>query len=165
MEEPGYVAEGFVNLPMGENAAIRLVGWAKHEAGWIDNVAATRLYEGDQSTDCRRLRRRQCASSPRTTTTRSTRPARARQLRIDLGENWTRHARSSMYQKRTRKVPGPTTSRRHPGPGTSFRATRRSRISATEFANDEWYQAGLTVEGSIGNWDVVYSGNYLDRDQ
>ena len=51
MEEPGYVAEGMVNLPMGENAAIRLVGWAKHEAGWIDNIAATRLYEGDPSTD------------------------------------------------------------------------------------------------------------------
>ena len=28
-----------------------LVGWVKHEAGWIDNVAATRLYEGDPSTD------------------------------------------------------------------------------------------------------------------
>src|SRR5688572_29148791 len=51
MEEPGYVAEGMVNLPIGENAAIRLVGWAKHEAGWIDNIAATRLYDGEPSTD------------------------------------------------------------------------------------------------------------------
>ncbi len=33
-----------------------------------------------------------------------------------------------------------------------------------EYADDEWYQMGLTVEGSIGDWDVVYSGNYLDRD-
>ena len=28
-EEPGYVAEGFVNVPIGENAAIRLVGWVQ----------------------------------------------------------------------------------------------------------------------------------------
>ena len=33
-----------------------------------------------------------------------------------------------------------------------------------EFVDDEWYQAGLTIEGSIGGLDVVYSGNYLDRD-
>ena len=33
-----------------------------------------------------------------------------------------------------------------------------------EFFNDEWYQAGLTIEGSISNFDVVYSGNYLNRE-
>ena len=33
-----------------------------------------------------------------------------------------------------------------------------------EFYNDEWYQAGLTIEGSISNFDVVYSGNYLNRE-
>ena len=43
-------------------------------------------------------------------------------------------------------------------------ARTRSRTSANEFTDDEWYQAGLTIEGSIGSFDVVYSGNYLDRD-
>ena len=33
-----------------------------------------------------------------------------------------------------------------------------------EFTNDKWYQAGLTIEGKIGNFDLVYSGNYLNRD-
>ncbi len=33
-----------------------------------------------------------------------------------------------------------------------------------EFTDDEWYQAGLTIEGTIGNLDVVYSGNYLSRE-
>ena len=46
-DDSGYVAEGFVNIPIGDNAAIRLVGWAKHEAGWIDNVEATRTYPGN----------------------------------------------------------------------------------------------------------------------
>src|SRR5438874_9621926 len=36
--EGGYVAEGFVNVPLSTNAAIRLVGWAEHDGGFIDNV-------------------------------------------------------------------------------------------------------------------------------
>jgi iron complex outermembrane receptor protein len=31
-------------------------------------------------------------------------------------------------------------------------------------ATDEWYQASLTLEGSIGNLDLVYAGAYLDRE-
>ena len=33
-----------------------------------------------------------------------------------------------------------------------------------EFTDDEWYQVGLTVEGKISNFDVVYAGAYLDRE-
>ena len=33
-----------------------------------------------------------------------------------------------------------------------------------EFTDDEWYQVGLTIEGKVGNFDVIYSGSYLDRD-
>ena len=50
MDDVGYVAEGFVNLPMGDNAALRLVGWSVTNAGWIDNELATRVYSIDQST-------------------------------------------------------------------------------------------------------------------
>ncbi|MCX7057966.1 MAG: TonB-dependent receptor [Proteobacteria bacterium] len=37
----GYTVEGFVNLPLTPNAAIRLVGWDEHDAGFISNVAGT----------------------------------------------------------------------------------------------------------------------------
>ena len=33
-----------------------------------------------------------------------------------------------------------------------------------EFFDDEWSMVGLTIEGSIGNFDVVYAGSYLDRE-
>ena len=33
----GYVAEGFVNVPLSEKAALRVVGWAKRDAGYIEN--------------------------------------------------------------------------------------------------------------------------------
>lgn len=35
----GYTGEGFVNVPMGERAAVRLVGFYKRDAGYIDNIA------------------------------------------------------------------------------------------------------------------------------
>ncbi len=37
----GWEAEGFVNLPLSPIAAVRLVGWDEHDAGYIDNVAGT----------------------------------------------------------------------------------------------------------------------------
>src|SRR5262249_38288931 len=37
----GYQAEGFVNIPLGDIAAVRLVGWVEHDAGYIDNVPGT----------------------------------------------------------------------------------------------------------------------------
>ena len=43
-DEPGYVAEGMANIPLGEKMAIRLVGWSKHEGGYIDNVFDTITY-------------------------------------------------------------------------------------------------------------------------
>ncbi len=42
----GYLGEGFVNVPLGDNAAIRLVGWARHDAGYIDNIAFQRTWYG-----------------------------------------------------------------------------------------------------------------------
>src|SRR5690606_34145150 len=39
----GNVAEGFVILPMGDNAAVRLVAWSRDDAGYIDNVHGSRV--------------------------------------------------------------------------------------------------------------------------
>jgi iron complex outermembrane recepter protein len=42
--EMGGVAEGFINLPIGERAAARLVGWYRRDGGYIDNIAGSRTY-------------------------------------------------------------------------------------------------------------------------
>lgn len=39
--EISHTVEGFVNLPLGEDSALRLVAWNKHEGGFIDNVPGT----------------------------------------------------------------------------------------------------------------------------
>jgi iron complex outermembrane receptor protein len=64
-------------------AAVRLVGWQKHDAGYVDNIRGTRTYPD------LRDHRRQRRSWPRTTTTPPTPSACAAALRFDINENWT----------------------------------------------------------------------------
>jgi len=157
-DDIGYVAEGFVNLPIGENAALRLVGWYLNEAGWGDNKPATRTYSIDQSTtadDFVTTNDRFVEDNYNTIDTVGARAA----LRINLGEDWT-VTPSLMFQRMDQQGSW----------GDDLNDTLVSGDYSVghfraEFTDDEWYQAGLTVEGAIGPLDVVYSGNYLDREQ
>jgi iron complex outermembrane receptor protein len=163
MEEPGYVAEGMVNLPMGENAAIRLVGWAKHEAGWIDNVLATRTYEGDPSTDADDFTVSNADLAEDNYNEIDTVGARA-QLRVNLGENWSLTPSLTFQRMDQEGSWADDLTDGNPDTGYVVRGDQTVAHYRAEYANDEWYQAGLTVEGSISDWDVVYSANYLDRE-
>lgn len=40
----GYNVEGFVNVPVNDALAVRLVGWDQHTPGYIDNVYGTRTF-------------------------------------------------------------------------------------------------------------------------
>jgi iron complex outermembrane receptor protein len=163
MEEPGYVAEGMVNLPLGDTAAIRLVGWAKHEAGWIDNIHATRLYEGDPTTAADNFVVDNAEFAEDNYNEIDTVGARA-QLRVDLGENWS-VTPSLMWQRMDQE--GSWADDLNDGaPDLGYNVPGDQAVAhyRKEYANDEWYQMGLTVEGSISDWDVVYSGNFLDRE-
>ncbi len=37
-DDTGGNLEGFVNIPLGDSAAVRLVGWTRSDAGWVDNI-------------------------------------------------------------------------------------------------------------------------------
>ena len=39
----GYTGEGFVNLPLTTNIAARVVGWYRHDGGYIDNIRGQRV--------------------------------------------------------------------------------------------------------------------------
>jgi outer membrane receptor protein involved in Fe transport len=41
---PGGKLEGFVNLPLGDRAAVRLVGWGEHDGGYINVVRNSPQY-------------------------------------------------------------------------------------------------------------------------
>src|SRR6202049_4904902 len=42
----GWLAEGYVNLPLSPVAAVRLVAWDEHDGGYIKNVAGTNAAGG-----------------------------------------------------------------------------------------------------------------------
>ena len=160
MDDPGYVAEGFVNLPMGENAAHpprRLVH--EHEAGWIDNNAATRTLRGrsvDRPTTTSRRPTRQ--SSRTTTTRRHGRRARgaAHQPRRELDGHAAAHVPEDGPGRLLGRRPATTSmaDRLGPGGGALPRGVRERRV----------VPGGPDDRGLDRRLDVVYSGNYLDRD-
>ncbi len=144
----GGKLEAMLNFPLGENAALRVVGWAEHAAGFIDNVPATRAFlpqpGGIVVTNANVV-----DSNINEQDVIGGRAA----LRVDLDDNWT-VTPTVLYQKLENKgsfsydpsVGDPKTNRFYP-----------------EFRNDEFVQAALTIEGKIGDWDLTYAGAYMDR--
>lgn len=143
----GHVAEGFVNVPMGDSAAIRLVGWQKHDAGWIDNVRAIRTYPTSGAVDDNINRVEDDYNDADTV------GARVSAL-FKLGENWT-ITPTIMGQRQEVN-----------GTFAEDRALGRNEIAHfyPEQSDDRWYQAALTVQGKIGNFDLTYAFAHLKRD-
>ena len=156
--DAGYLVEGFVNLPISASAAVRLVGWARHDAGYIDNVAGERIYP--TSGVCRSNARNTpagCVGTPVRTEDNyndvDTYGARAA-LRIDLNDNWT-------------ITPTLMAQRQDSNGSFGYDPAVGDLKIHTYFpakTEDKFWQAALTVEGKIGNFDVVYAGAYLKRD-
>jgi len=143
----GYTAEGFVNIPLSANAAIRLVGWYEKEAGFIDNVAGQVTYPTSGVTIDNTTRVEEDYNDGENYGARAA-------LRVDLSDSWT-ITPTLMGQEAERNG-----SYGYRVGGDSFDITRFN----PETSKDRWWQAGLTVEGKISNFDLVYAGAYLTRE-
>src|SRR5665213_1626575 len=163
----GYSVEGFVNLPLSEIAAVRLVGWDVHDAGYIDNVAGTNAAAG--IVNGVRTFPTWAASAgggigagsisnaayvKKDYNTADTKGGRAA-LKLDLGDHWT-ISPTVMGQKITTEgyfgydpAVGPLEVA-HFGP---------------EYTSDSWVQSALTVEGKFAGFDLVYAGAYIKRNR
>jgi iron complex outermembrane recepter protein len=137
--------EGVINLPMGDNAAIRVVGFYQRDAGYIDNIAGTRSFIGGISATNAGFVKKDYNEV-------ETYGGRAA-LKIDLDDNWTATP-TILYQEAKAK-------------GSFGADTRLGDLQVQhfypEFRNDRFIQGALTIEGKIGNWDLTYAGAYLDR--
>lgn len=142
----GYVGEGFVNLPVTDKIAVRLVGWAEHDAGYIDNVLGSRTFatSGDTITNAAFVKKN---FNPADTI-----GGRAA-LKVDLSENWTVLAQVFGQDQRNTGVFG------------YERDLGRLKVQrfGPDTDHDRWIQAALTVTGKIGKYDVTYSGGYHVR--
>src|SRR6202789_455869 len=92
----GWKAEGFVNVPLTDWAAVRLVGWDEHDPGYINNIAGTNaaagIVNGNRSfptwTGATGLTLSNAGSVSNNYNTSETRGGRGA-LKVDLGDNWS----------------------------------------------------------------------------
>lgn len=162
----GGKIEGMINAPLAENAALRVVGFYQHDAGFIDNVPGTRqfcgttLYSGGEGEDggsasgclLDGVKVNNAAFVKKDYNQTDTYGGRAA-LKVDLDDNWT-ITPAVTYQE----------TKSHGSYGTDLRVGEYAvQHFFPEFRNDKFVQAALTIEGKIGNWDVTYAAAYLDR--
>jgi outer membrane receptor protein involved in Fe transport len=142
----GGGVEGHVNAPLSDNAAIRIVGWSQHDAGYIDNVAGTRFYPTSGILD------NNFAIAQDDYNEVDTYGARAA-LRIDLDDSWTVMPMVMAQDEKTE--------------GVFFYDPAVGDLAVThwfpENTHDRWALAALTIEGKVANLDITYAGGYLDR--
>ena len=145
----GGVAEGFVNARLSDRAALRLVGWYRHDAGYIDNIAGSRTYPSSGVTQ---TNDDLVEKDYNTVDTYGARLA----LGIELDDDWT--IRPTLMGQ-IQKADG------------SFAQERSSAVTRSlqtvqynpERSDDKWIQAALTIEGKIGSWDLTVTGGHLRR--
>ncbi len=144
----GGKIEGFVNAPLGSNAAVRVVGWYKHNAGFIDNIAGTRRFlpqPGGFSISNPGFVKNDYNDADII-------GGRAA-LKIDLNDDWTGTASFLGQDQKTR--------------GSFGFDPRVGDLQLQHFqpetGHDRFGQAALTIEGKIGNWDLTYAGAYMKR--
>lgn len=147
--------EGYVNIPLAEHAAVRLVGYYDHDGGYINNVLSSNTYQ----------RGAPAAGIPNDPLTVSNAPYAGRRfnpvdtfggrggLRIDLNDNWTVTPQVLFQSQRAA--------------GNFSFDPAKGDLNVADFKRglneDKWYQSALTVEGKISNFDVIYSGGWFER--
>ncbi len=144
--DQGYVMEGFANIPLGTRAAIRLVGWNRHDPGFIDNVFREYTMPGTG------MVLNNAGHEEDNYNDADTFGARAA-LKIDLNDTWSVTPSVMAQEQKTEGVFGYD---RNIG---AFKVAHKF----PEDSKDRWMQAALTVEGKISNLDVVYAGSLLKR--
>jgi iron complex outermembrane recepter protein len=176
---PGYSGEGYINIPIGTAAAIRLVGWYKKDGGYIDNVPGSLTYPATYANGAPgapfTINNGPTPSNPAPNTLYTgtakhayndveTAGARAA-LRIALGDHWTitptvqgqettSHGIFAMEQ--TKSLPG------YPGLYPTLGDLQVQHFNP-ETQTDDWTQATLTIEGNISDFDLTYAGGFLHR--
>ena len=146
--------EGMLNFPLGDRIAFRGIAFYQRDAGYIDNIHGSRTYYGPAAAFS--------GFAPLTITNTGLEKnnfndqelygGRAA-LKVDLNDNWTATP-TFMYQKTYAH-------------GVFFYDPKLGDLKIDQFRKvrswDRFWQAALTIQGKIHNFDVTYAGAYMDR--
>jgi iron complex outermembrane recepter protein len=165
--DPGGGIEAFVNVPLGEHAAIRLVGYYDHEGGYINNVYRQDTFQrysptgapvpgdinppdGFPDYDPVTINNADAVKSHFNTVDSA--GGRAA-LKVDLNDQWSITPTVIAQHQRTEGDFGYD-------PHFGDLNVANYYIGHNE---DNWYQAALTIQGKISNWDLLYTGGWFER--
>jgi len=158
--------EGFVNIPVGDNAALRLIGYSLDYGGYVDSAQQSLFVDNLITTaDGAVLRIYQDAVTDRLVekdhNTVKRNGARAKFL-YNINEDWSILA-SLAYQDDD----GDGTWYHSPDNRGLWWGNMAGDLSVArysdEFSKDELMQFAVTVKGSLGFADLTYAGGYMDR--
>ncbi len=173
----GYGVNGMVNIPLSNSMAVRLVAWDEHDAGYIDNVHVTRTYPSSGITIDN-------ASVAKNNYNTIDKIGGRAALEIDLDDNWTITPTLMAQSEKSNGIFGYDSTLVSPAalaaaqtnaansgallPGPVFDTVSKYGTLEVghflpEFVHDRWYQAALTVQGKVGDLNLVYSGGYMSR--
>ena len=153
---PGEEFEGYVNVPLADNLAVRLVGYYDHQGGYINNVLSSNTYE-------RGAPAAGIPNDPLTVTNADVAAQRFNALttyggrgllKFDVNDSWTITPEVLWQSQRA--------------DGDFLYDPTKGDLNIADFTDglneDKWYQSALTVEGKIANFDLLYSGGWFERD-
>ena len=150
--DAGGELESFLNLPISDRAALRVVGFYQHDGGYIDNVRATRTFTLGDNNPATNVTVNNANLVERDFNDVDTYGGRAA-LKIDLDDNWT-VTPAIIYQHQLSH-------------GSFAFDKKKGDLKVSDFRPssnlDRFYQAALTIEGKISDFDLVYSGGYFER--
>ena len=161
---PGEEFEGYVNIPLADHIAVRLVGYYDHQGGYVNNIDTTRVYERgvpaagipNDPISVSNFGNGPGAVEPNVAgqrfnpvTTYGGRGA----LKIDLNDNWTVMPQVLVQDQRA--------------DGNFSYNPALGFLNVDDYGNelneDKWWQSALMVEGKVSNFDIIYSGGYFER--
>jgi len=148
----GGKVEGFYNAPLSDSAAIRLVGFYEHDAGYIDNIPGTRTFCDGTPACGPGIIVNNASLAKKNYNDVDVYGGRAA-LKIDLNDNWTATATLFGQDQKNHGTFG-----QDPSLGDL-----KVQHFLSDYSHDRFLQGALTIEGKIGNWDLTYAGAYLVR--
>ena len=157
----GYLGEGMVNIPLGDRAALRVVGYVKEEGGYIDNFPGSHTFSnanvrtGDETWDAIAADQTYDNSAiAKDNHNEATTVGGRIALMVDLNDNWTVTAGAMFQDLETEGVWDHD---------PSLGDLKVSKL-LPDWSEDEWLQLSLKVEGEIFGGTLTATFSDLDRD-
>ena len=162
--------EAYVNIPLSNKTAVRAVVYSDTQGGWIDNVPGR--FNSDDSQLINVVNRNQISLGSSTILPDATvvRPSNGNlvekdfndasytggrfSVKHDVNDKWT-----VLLQHMSQRLETDGAFAVSPVLGESS-----AQIYSPDTLEDEFSSTSLTVEGRVGQLDVIYTGSYLDRD-